>query len=129
MSKENDIEKKFSKNNKNAIVSELYDIAKSEKELKESDIEKIKNFLSKKENKYKKKKNTVNIIKDIQILSDGFDINKVCKNIENIPNNEIKQIKNFKKINVELNKLDKEYVRQICQFKALNERNDAEEEI
>ena len=85
--------------------------------------------MSKKENKYKKKKNTVNIIKDIQILSDGFDINKVCKNIENIPNNEIKQIKNFKKINVELNKLDKEYVRQICQFKALNERNDAEEEI
>ena len=129
MSKENNIEKKFSKNNKNAIVSELYDIAKSEKELKESDLEKIKNFLSKKENKYKKKKNTVNIIKDIQILSDGFDINKVCKNIENIPNNEIKQIKNFKKINVELNKLDKEYVRQICQFKALNERNDAEEEI
>ena len=127
--KKNDIEKRFSKNNKNAIISELYDIAKSQKELRKNDLEKIKNFLSKKENKYKKKKNTVNLIKDIQILSDGFDINKVSKNIENIPNNEIKQIKNFKKINVELNKLDKEYVRQICQFKAINERNDAEEEI
>ena len=127
--KEKNIENRLSKNYKNAIISELYDIAKSEKELRESDLEKIKNYLSKKENKYKKKKNTVNLIKDIQILSDGFDINKVSKNIENIPNNEIKQIKNFKKINVELNKLDKEYVRQICQFKALNERNDAEEEI
>lgn len=127
--KENNLENRFSKKYKNENISELYDIAKSEKELKERDLEKIKNFLSKKENKYKKKKNTVNLIKNIQILSDGFDINKFSKNIENIPNNEIKQIKNFKKINKELNKLDKEYVRQICQFKALNERNDAEEEI
>jgi len=126
---ENNIERKFSKNNKNAIISELYDIAKSDKEIKENDLERIKNFISQKENKYKKKKNTVNLIKEIQILSDGFDINKVSKNIENFPDNEIKQIKNFKKINVELNKLDKEYVRQICQFKALNERNDADEEI
>ncbi len=37
------------------------------------------------------------------------------------------QIRNFKKINGELNKLDKKYVREICEFKARNQRNDVEE--
>ena len=123
--KEKELNKKILKNH----ISELYDIARNEKELSEMNFKKIKNFINQKEMKYKKKKNTVNLIKDLQILSDGFDINKVVKNIEDIPTNEIKQIKNFKNINIELNKLDKEYVKQICQFKAKNERKDGQEEF
>ena len=70
----------------------------------------------------------MNLIKDVQLLSDGFDINKVTKSIENIPSKEIKQIKNFKKINNELKRLDKRYVKEICEFKARNQRNEGEED-
>ena len=114
-------------NKKKLTTHDLYDIVKEGKKLNEKDIKNISKFIFQKHKQLKNKKDTVNFIKEVQILSDGFDINKVCKSIETIPNKEIMQIRNFKKINGELNKLDKKYVREICEFKARNQRNDVEE--
>ena len=106
------------------VVSELYDKLKDGKILNTNNMKNICKFIHHKKINKKKKKDTMNLIKDVQLLSDGFDINKVSKSIENLPNKEIKQIKNFKIINNELNKLDKKYVREICEFKARNQRNE-----
>ena len=114
-------------NKKKLTTHDLYDIVKEGKKLNENDLKNISKFIYQKHKQLKNKKDTVNFIKEVQILSDGFDINKVCKSIETIPNKEIMQIRNFKKINGELNKLDKKYVREICEFKARNQRNDVEE--
>lgn len=126
--KNNSIELK----NKKISVHDLYDIVKSGKDLDKNQLKKIQKFIYQKHNKQlknKKDKDTVHFIKEVQLLSDGFDINKVCKSIETFPTKGIKQIKNFKKVNGELNKLDKRYVKEICEFKARNQRNDAEEMI
>ena len=94
-------------------------------------LKKIQKFIYQKHKqlKNKKDKDTVHFIKEVQLLSDGFDINKVCRSIETFPTKGIKQIKNFKKVNGELNRLDRRYVKDICEFKARNQRNDAEEMI
>ena len=96
--------------------------------MNKNNLKHIYKYMYHKNKNHKKKKDTMNLIKNVQILSDGFDINKVTKSIENIPNKEIKQIKNFKKIGVELNRLDKRYVKEICEFKARNQRNDGQDE-
>ena len=110
------------------IISDLYDKLKDGKNFNKNNLKHINKFINQKNLKNKNKKDTMNLIKDVQLLSDGFDINKVSKSIENIPNKEIKQIKNFKIINNELNKLDKKYVKEICEFKAKNQRNEGQEE-
>ena len=119
---------KLEKNVSKLVLSELYDKLKDGRNLNKNNLKNIYNYIHHKKLKNKKKKDTMNLIKDVQLLSDGFDINKVSKSIENIPNKEIKQIRNFKKINLELNKLDKKYVKDICEFKAKNQRNDGEED-
>ena len=111
------------------VVSELYDKLKDGKILNANNMKNIYKFIHHKKISKKKKKDTMNLIKDVQLLSDGFDINKVSKSIEDLPNKEIKQIKNFKIINNELNKLDKKYAREICEFKARNQRNEGFEDF
>ena len=118
----------ISKKNKNVIISELYDKLKDGGKVNKNNLKHIYKYMHHKNKNHKKKKDTMNLIKNVQILSDGFDINKVTKSIENIPNKEIKQIKNFKKIGFELNRLDKRYVKEICEFKARNQRNDGQDE-
>ena len=135
--KEKDKDKRKSRNSKlidnnniqKVVVSELYDKLKDGKILNTNNMKHIYKFIYHKKLNKKKKKDTMNLIKDVQLLSDGFDINKVSKSIENLPNKEIKQIKNFKIINNELNKLDKKYVREICEFKARNQRNEGYEDF
>ena len=131
--KEKDLKKNNSKpsykNQKSIIIiSDLYDKLKDGKNFNKNNLKHINKFINQKNLKNKNKKDTMNLIKDVQLLSDGFDINKVSKSIENIPNKEIKQIKNFKIINNELNNLDKKYVKEICEFKAKNQRNEGQEE-
>ena len=131
--KEKELKKKNSKSsykqqNSIIIISDLYDKLKDGKSFNKNNLKHIYNYIHQKNLKKKKKKDTMNLIKDVQLLSDGFDINKVSKNIENIPNKEIKQIKNFKIINNELNKLDKKYVKEICEFKAKNQRNEGQDD-
>lgn len=108
---------------------ELYDIVKRKKKLSKNNLKKISEFIKQRDIKFKKLKNPVNLLKDIKILSEGYDINKMARNIEDIERYEIKPVKNFKNINIEINNLDKNYISQICDFKAKNKRNDGEEEF
>ena len=119
---------KLDKNAQEIVIADLYDKLKDGKDLNKKSLKNIYKYIYNKKIKKKKKKDTINLIKDVQLLSDGFDINKVSKSIENIPNKEIKQIRNFKKINLELNRLDKKYAKDICEFKAKNQRNDGQED-
>ena len=119
---------KLEKNVHEIVISDLYDKLKGGKNLNRNSLKHISKYILHKKLKNSNKKDTINLIKDVQLLSDGFDINKVSKSIENFPNKEIKQIRNFKKINSELNKLDKKYVKDICEFKAKNQRNDGQED-
>ena len=117
-------------NIKKVVVSDLYDKLKDGKDINKNTLKHIYKYIYHKKLKKKNKKDTINLIKDVQLLSDGFDINKVTKSIEDIPSKEIKQIKqikNFKNINNELNILDKRYVKEICEFKARNQRNEGQE--
>ena len=122
--------KLMDENIKKVVVSDLYDKLKDGKDINKNTLKHIYKYIYHKKLKKKNKKDTINLIKDVQLLSDGFDINKVTKSIEDIPSKEIKQIKqikNFKNINNELNILDKRYVKEICEFKARNQRNEGQE--
>ena len=122
---------KSKKNIQKVVISDLYDKLKDGKNLNKNNLRHIYKYINQKNLGKKNQKDTMNLIKDVQLLSDGFDINKVTKSIDNIPYKEIKQIKqikNFKIINNELNRLYKRYVKEICEFKARNQRNEGQNE-
>ena len=106
-------------NNKNILIlSNLYEEVKDGKILDKERIEDINYYIKLKGIEYKKKKNTIKNLKDVKILLDKLDINKIAKDFRIIKNKENTQIIKFMKIDNKLRKLDKKYIKDIIEFKA-----------
>ena len=106
-------------NNKNILIlSNLYEEVKDGKNLDKERIEDINYYIKLKGIEYKKKKNTIKNLKDVKILLDKLDINKIAKDFRIIKNKENTQIIKFKKIDDKLRTLDKKYIKDIIEFKA-----------
>jgi len=106
-------------NNKNILIlSNLYEEVKDGKILDKERIEDINYYIKLKGIEYKKKKNTIKNLKDVKILLDKLDINKIAKDFRIIKNKENTKIIKFKKIDNKLRKLDKKYIKDIIEFKA-----------
>jgi hypothetical protein len=111
-------------NKKIIIISDLYEQVKDMKKLNNENIKEIDTYIHQKDIEYKRSKNTVNLINDVQLVLDEFDINKIAKNFSDTKNKEYIKIKTFKKMDKKLKKLDKKYINDIIQFKARNLKND-----
>ena len=123
--KENDNNKyKEESNKKIIIISDLYEQVKGMKKLNNEKIKEIDTYIHQQDIEYKRSKNTVNLINDVQLVLDEFDINKIAKNFSDTKNKEYIKIKTFKKMDKKLKKLDKKYIKDIIQFKARNMKND-----
>ena len=123
--KENDENKQKEESNKKIIIiSDLYEQVKDMKKLNNENIKEIDTYILQKDIEYKRSKNTVNLINDVQLVLDEFDINKIAKNFSDTKNKEYIKIKTFKKMDKKLKKLDKKYINDIIQFKARNLKND-----
>ena len=125
-SNEKEIEnnKKEKENKKIVIISDLYNEVKDMKKLNDENLKDINTYIDQNDIEYKRKKNTINIVKEAQQVTDEFDINKIVRNFIDVKRQEPSQIKKFKKINIKLKKLDHKCIRDICEFKAKNLIND-----
>jgi len=123
--KVNDENKQKEESNKKIIIiSDLYEQVKDMKKLNNENIKEIDTYIHQKDIEYKRSKNTVNLINDVQLVLDEFDINKIAKNFSDTKNKEYIKIKTFKKMDKKLKKLDKKYINDIIQFKVRNLKND-----
>ena len=123
--KMNDENKQKEESNKKIIIiSDLYEQVKDMKKLNNENIKEIDTYIHQKDIEYKRSKNTVNLINDVQLVLDEFDINKIAKNFSDTKNKEYIKIKTFKKMDKKLKKLDKRYIKDIIQFKVRNLKND-----
>ena len=125
-SNEKEIEnnKKEKENKKIVIISDLYNEVKDMKKLNDENLKDINTYIDQNDIEYKRNKNTINIVKEAQQVTDEFDINKIVRNFIDVKRQEPSQIKKFKKINIKLKKLDHKCIRDICEFKAKNLIND-----
>ena len=105
-------------------ISDLYDEVKNLKNLNNEELKEIDTYINQKDIAYKKKKDTVNILKDAQLVIDEFDINPIARNYFSIKCKENSKIKKFKKINLKMKNLDAKYLKELCHFKAKYGRND-----
>ena len=103
-------------------IYEIYNKIKNNGEISETNYRKINIYYKGRDLEAKNKKNAVEIINDIKLISDDFNINKLNNPL--IGEKQIQLFKKFRKTNSELNNLDKDYVRAICQYRAKNERNE-----
>ena len=91
--------KQKSQNNlKKIAISDLYDKLKDGKIKNKNSLKHIYKYIYQKNLTKKNKKDTMNLIKDVQLLSDGFDINKVTKSIENIRVKKLNKLKILKRL-------------------------------
>lgn len=111
-------------NEKKIKISDLYDELKNLKKLNNEELKEIDTYINQKDIAYKKKKDTVNILKDAQLVIDDFDINPIAKNYFSIKCKENRNIKKFKKINLKMKNLDAKYLKELCHFKVKYGRND-----
>ena len=118
--KENNIEKEEKNPKKIIIISDLYNEVKDKRKINQENIKEIDTYINQQRLEYKRKKNTVAMLKEVQLLIDEFDINKIAKNYNEIKNEESKKIKILKKMDKKLKKLDKRYMQEIIKFKVKN---------
>ena len=118
---ENDKNKVKEDNNKKVIIiSNLYEEVKGGKILNKEKIKDINYYIKQRGVEYKKKKNIIKNLKDVKIILDKFDINRIAKDFREAKSIENTKIIKFKKMDKKLRKLDKKYLKDMIQFKAKN---------
>ena len=122
---ENDKNKVKEDNKKKVIIiSNLYEEVKGGKILNKEKIKDINYYIKQRGVEYKKKKNIIKNLKDVKIILDKFDINRIAKDFREAKSIENTKIIKFKKMDKKLRKLDKKYLKDIIQFKAKNIKKD-----
>ena len=120
--KENE-KKEEEKNIQKIKISDLYDELKGLKKLNKKNLNEIETYIKEKNIEYKKKKNTINIIKDLKLVLDDIDINKIARDYFSFKCKENNKIKKFKKINTILKNLDVKYLKDLYRFKTKYGKN------
>ena len=114
--KSNIINNKEKIKDKKIIISDLYEGIKYFKKLNDSELKDIDTYINQKGIEYKRNKDTINLIKEAQITIEQLDINKIAKQYIEAKNKGYNKIKNIKKMNKKLKKLDRKYIQDICEF-------------